>query len=206
MGKKKDKAAKSKKHKSGKKQLKDAAAEPVESSESEAGRMEPAETAAATSPYAERVSPEDVMELVNSLDHNLDQLEKSTQSLQDQIARNQSALQRKLTIFEVVALVLVVGIFSVGYNAAKSSTRATNDVNNATADILNMRAQIDRISASVDTLSGNMGKIDNKMNAVSANVAGVNKIVNKLATDVEKLDTDNTNQPYDPWRTRQYWR
>jgi prefoldin subunit 5 len=204
MGKKKDKAEKSKKAKSGKKQAAEPHPDTVEVSERE---TEEARSGDPTmSPYAELVSTEDVMELVSSLDQNLEQLEKTTQALQQQIARNQQALQRKLTIFEVVALVLVIGIFSVGYNAAKSSTRTTNHVDTVTADIVDMRARIDRINASMDAMSGDMSNLDNKLNALSANAAGINKIVNQLATDVGKINTDNATQPYDPWRTGGYWR
>ncbi len=206
MGKKKDKAAKSKKHKSGKKQARDTRVEPVEVSEPEIKNFQPAETAAVDSPYTQMVSPEDVMELVNSLDHNLEQLDRSTQSLQQQIARNQQTLQRQLTMFKLVALVLVIGIFSVGYSAAKSSSRATNNVDAVTANMRDMRGQIDRINSSIDTMSGGMKKFDNKLNVLSANVAGVNKIVNQLATDVGKINTTNTTPPYDPWRTGRQWR
>ena len=204
MGKKKDKAEKSKKSKSGKKQAAEPKLETVEAPEHGVEEARPGEPA--VSPYAELVSTEDVMELVNSLDQNLEQLENTTQALQQQIARNQQALQRKLTIFEIVALVLVIGIFSVGYNAAKSSTRTTNNVDTVTADIVDMGAQIDRINASVDAMSGDMRKFDNKLNALSANAAGINKIVNQLATDVGKINTDNATQPYDPWRRGGYWR
>jgi|GEM_PF-4300716 len=204
MGKKKDKAEKSKKAKSGKKQAVEPKLETVEAPGHGIEKARPGEPA--TSPYAELVSAEDVMELVNSLDQNLGQLEKTTQALQQQIARNQQALQRKLTVFEIVALVLVIGIFSVGYNAARSSTRTTSTVDTVTADIVDMRAQVDRINASIDAMSGDMTKFDNKLNALSANAAGTNKIVNQLATDVGKINTDNATQPYDPWRAGGYWR
>lgn len=204
MGKKKDKAEKSKKTKSRKKQAAEPQLNAVGASEHHVEGARASDPM--ISPYAELVSTEDVMELVNSLDQNLEQLEKTTQALQQQIARNQQALQRKLTIFEIVALVLVIGIFSVGYNAAKSSTRTTNNVDTVTADIVDMRAQIDRINASIDAISGDMSKFDNKLNALSANAAEINKMVNQLATDAGKINTDNAAQPYDPWRTGRYWR
>ena len=146
------------------------------------------------------------MELVNSLDQNLDQLDKSTQSLQQQIARNQQALQRQLTLFKIIAIILVIGIVTIGYTGAKSGSRATDNVDAVTANVSDMRGQIDRINSSIDTMSGSMDKFDNKLNVLSANVAGVNQIVNKLATDVGKISTSNTTQPYDPWRTGGYWR
>ena len=207
MGKKKDKASKSKKQKSDMKQADASRTEIVEPLESEAGETGSAAVTAGVSPYAELVSTEDVMELVTSLDQNLDQLDKSTQSLQQQIARNQQSLQRQLMTFKIIAAVLVIAIFSVGYSGAKSSAQTTNNVDAVTADTANMKEQIDRINLSVGTMSANMEKFDNKLNVVSANVAGVNKTVNQLVTDVGKINTNtNAAQPYDPWQTGRYWR
>ncbi len=204
MGKKKDKDEKSKKTKSGKKQ---AAKPQVDASgASEHGAEEARSSEPAASPYAELVSTEDVMELVSSLDQNLDQLDRSTQALQQQIARNQQALQRQLTLFKFIALVLVIGIFSVGYSGAKSTSRTTSNVDAINAGMAGMQEQTDRISTSIDAMSGDMNKFDNKLNALSSNVAGTNKIVNQLVTDVGKINTSNTAQPHDPWRTGGYWR
>ena len=204
MGKKKDKEAKSKKKKDKKESALEAGSENVEALEAESDL--PVEAVPGNNAYVEYVTTEDVMELVNSLDQNLDQLDKSTQALQQQIARNQQALQRQLTLFKLVSLILVIGIFTVGYTAAKSNSRATNNVDTVTNNMLDMRGQIDQINVSIDAMSGGMSNFDNKLNVLSANVAGVNKIVNQLATDVGKISTNTTTQPYDPWRTRQQWR
>ena len=202
MGKKKhkDKASKSKKKKSSTEPvLETESANIGEAAEPEAETIQSAETE--SNPYVEYVSTEDVMELVNSLDANLDHLDKSTQSMQQLIARNQQSLQRQLMLFKVIALVLVIGIFSVGYSAAKSNSRTTDNVDSLSDSMKNMRGNLNNIDKTVGTMSSNVDKLDNKLNALSANVAGVNQIVNKLATDVGKIKTDNANQPYDPWRT-----
>lgn len=207
MGKKKDKASKSKKQKSDRKQAHASRTGVVEPTESEAGETGSAAVTAAISPYAELVSTEDVMELVTSMDQNLDQLDKSTQSLQQQIAHNQQSLQRQLMTFKIIAVVLVIAIFSVGYSGARSSAQTTSNVDAVTADTASMKEQIDQINISIGTMSANMAKFDKKLNVVSANVAGVNKTVNQVATDVGKINTNNNAaQPYDPWRTGHYWR
>ncbi|UCB55824.1 MAG: hypothetical protein JSW45_04660 [Thiotrichales bacterium] len=204
MGKKKhkDKASKSKKKKHDKEPVPEVESATIEAAEPEAETDQPAEAEVESSPYVEYVSTEDVMELVNSLDQNLAHLDESTQSMQQLIARNQQSLQRQLMLFKVIALVLVIGIFSVGYSAAKSNSRTTDNVDSLSASMMKMRGGLNNIDKTVGAMSSNMDKLDNKLNTLSANVAGVNQIVNKLATDVGKIKTDNANQPYDPWRTR----
>lgn len=196
MGKKKDKADKSKKKKSTENAVPDEKSGNIEQAAPESDNIE----------YAEQVTAGDVLELINTISHDLDQVNASNQSLHRQIQANQKESQRLHTVFMVVTLVLVVSIVTIGYSTAKTSTGQTGNSDAVSTGMSEMKGQINKVNSAIGSLSSDMIQIDNKLDTLSANVAGVNKIVNKLTEDVGKIDSKNTNQPYDPWRTRQYWR
>ena len=204
MGKKKDKATKSEKKKERQEPAMAANAESVETVE--IGSDQPEETARGSNVYVEYVTTEDVMELVNSLDQNLDQLDKSTQALQQQITQNQRALQRQLMLFKVVALVLVIAVLSIGYSAARSDSRATKNVDAMSAGMSEIRGQIKSMTKSIGTMSRDMDKIEAKLNTLSANVIRIDQSVSKLAKDVNKINANSTPPTYDPWHTGRQWR
>ena len=204
MGKKKDKGAKSNKRKDKAESLEELASESVEPVE--AAGDQPDEIGSGTDAYVEYVTTEDVMELVNSLDQNLDQLDKSTQALQQQIAQNQKSMQRQLLLFKIIALILIIGTITVGYTSARSGSRTTRNVDIVSAGMDEMRSQVKSMNASIAKINRDIDKLELKLNTLSANVIRIDQSVSKMAKEVSNINS-NTNRPtYDPWHTGRPWR
>jgi len=185
MGKKhKDKASKSKK-----KSKKDIVMEP------ESGSIQDIEDESESIQYSEQVTAEDVMELVNTLSTNLDQLNSSNQSLQQQIAQNHKTSQRQYTVFSIIALILVVGIVTVGYTTTdvKSGRADNNDI--ISASMNEMTGQINSMNNSIASMSRDLNNLTTSLNTVSANVTRINQNVNKVATDVSKINAATASKP-----------
>ena len=204
MGKKKDKGAKSNKRKDKAEHVKELS--PDSSETVEAGSNEPDELVPGNDTYVEYVTTEDVMELVNSLDQNLDQLDKSTQALQQQIAQNQKSMQRQLLLFKIIALILIIGTITVGYTSARSGSRTTRNVDIVSAGMDEMRSQVKSMNASIAKINRDIDKLELKLNTLSANVIRIDQSVSKMAKEVSNINS-NTNRPtYDPWHTGRPWR
>ncbi len=207
MGKKhKDKSSKSKKKKATPEAVVEAETESIEYTDADAGRSEPTETEGIQ--YADYVNAADVMELIDSLSQDLDQLNNSNQTLQQQISQNQKTLQRHNTVFNIVALILVVGIVTIGYNSAANNSDTTDNGDTVSAGMSEMKGQINNMNSSIGSMSSAMNKLDTKLNTLSSSVTQISQGVSKLATDVSKINTAATSQPqpYDPWRSGRPWR
>lgn len=210
MGKKKDKASKSKKKKSAEEQMLEAEPENIEPAESEPEEETTPVYETVDNAYAEYVSARDVMELVNSLSHDLEQLDKSNQSLQQQVAQNQKSPQPPYMLFAVIALILGTGVVTVGYYSARANSRIDENMRIATTRIDSMKVQVESMNSSMSSMSGDMNRLNTTLKNLSATITTLDKNVNKVASDVGKINTDTASKPsYDPYRmgyTRSPWR
>ena len=185
MGKKKDKAAKSKKKKS------DMASVAVPESES----IQDIEAGPESLQYAEQVTARDVMELINTLSHDLNRLDESNQLLQQQLAQNQNAPQRQLTILKIITVILGIGIIAIGYSNAKINARMDENMGFASTDMFKMTSRVTTMDTSIQSMTSDIDKINASLGKLTADVTTLNQNVNKVASDVNKINTGTASQP-----------
>ena len=205
MGKKKDKASKSKK------KFKSPSVE-----ESDIETLEEPETESIEEPevesirYAEQVTAEDVMELISTLSHDLNRLDESNQLLQQQVAQSQKAPQRQHTVFKIITIILGIGIIAIGYTSAKINSRMNENMGIDSTDMDKMASRITTMDTSIKSLTSDINKINASLGELSASVTTINQNVDKVAGNVNKLNTSTaskpqqstqyTGYPMDPWR------
>lgn len=177
MGKKKDKASKSKNKK-------------PES-------ITAVETGSESIQYAEYVTAEDVMELINSLEQGLDKLDKSNQLLKQQIAQQQKTPQRNSVVLRITSIILAIGIIAVGYSSARLSSRMDESMGIVLADMDKLTSRINTMNASIEPMNIDIKNINTDLNSMSAHVSAINQNVNKVVDDVNKINTSTTNELYD---------
>ncbi len=183
MGKKKDKASKSKKKK------------PESVAE--------VETGSESIQYAEYVTAEDVMELINSLEQGLDKLDKSNQLLKQQIAQQQKIPRRNSAALKVITIILAIGIIAVGYSSARLSARMDESMGTISADMDKLTSRVNIMNASIEPMNIDIKNINTGLNRMSADVSTINQNVNKVVDDVNKINTVTTNELYDSRRMGQ---
>ena len=209
MGKKKDKASKSKKKKSAAEPLLPTETESIEPAEPEFEIVSEPVSETRDNPYTEYVSAQDVMELIDSLGHDLEQIEKSNQSLQQQIARNQNSPQPPYRLFAAIFLILGIGVVTVGYYSARANSLLDETMVITSTRIDNMEAQVESMNASIRSMPADMNRLNTTLNSLSAALTTLDKNVNKVASDVSKINTNTASKPYDPYRmgyNRSPWR
>jgi uncharacterized protein YoxC len=157
----------------------------------------PIETKHTTLVYDDHVSAEEVMELVNSLSHDIEQLEKSNQSLQQQVALSQKKPQPLYPLLMLITLILGVGIITVGFYGSRISAHISENLSTVANRIDNVRTQVDTMNTSMGSLSTDLEQFNVSMNTLSANIATVDENVTKVASDVNKIDSGTTSTSYD---------
>lgn len=207
MGKKKDKASKSKKK-----------SKTVSVVESDTESLVEPETESVAEPdtesihYADHVNAADVMELINTLSDDLNRLEESNQLLQQQVAQNQNAAQPKHTVFKIITVILGIGIIAIGYTSAKINTRMDQNIGIASTDLDKVTSRIKTMDTSIVSMSSDINKINTNLGKLTADVTTINQNINKIASDVTRINTDTATRPnntqymarpMDPW---QRWR
>ena len=209
MGKKhKDKSSKSKK-KSKAVYVVDSDTESQAEPETES-KTEP-ETETESIQYAEHVTAGDVMELINTLSQDLNKLEQSNQSLQQQIAQSQKAPQRQHSVLKIIAIILGIGIIAVGYSSAKINSRMDENMGMgiASTDLDETASRINTLNTSIESMTGDLNTIKASLDKLSTDVTTINQNVNKVASDVNKINTSTasttqpntryTGRPIDSW-------
>ncbi len=205
MGKKKDKASKSKK-----KSKAPSVVEPDTESrqEPESGSIEEPEVESIQ--YAEQVTAGDVMELITTISHDLHRLDESNQLLQQQVAQSQKAPQRQHTMLKIITIILGIGIIAIGYSSAKMNSRMNDSTGIDSADMKKMASRITTMDTSIRSLTNDVNKINASIGKLSASVTTINQNVDKVASDVNKINTGAASTPQqstqyvrypmDPWR------
>jgi len=211
MGKKKEKAAKLKKKKSTPEVAVELESESVEQAEAEAESIQDVEAESESIQYAEHVTAEDVMELINTLSQDLNKLDESNRLLQQQIAQSQKAPQRQHTALNIIALVLVIGIIAVGYSSAKINSRMDENMGMgiASTDLDKTTSRITTLNTSIESMTGDINTIKASLGKLSTDVTTINQNINKVASDVNKINTSTASttqpntrymgRPMDPW-------
>ncbi len=199
MGKKKDKASKSKK-KSG--------IAPVV--EAETGSETEVQVETESIQYAEQFTAEDVMELINTLSNDINKLEESNQLLQQQLAQSQKAPHRNHAALKIITIILGIGIIAVGYSSAKISSRMNENMGINSPDMDKMTSRMTTMDTSIQSLASDINKINNSLDMLSAEVTAINQNVNTVASDVSKINTNAASKqqqqtrymtrPVDPWQ------
>ena len=199
MGKKKDKAAKSKKKKSATASVVEPESESIQDIEAEPESIQ----------YAEHVTAEDVMELINTLSQDLNRLDESNRLLQQQVAQSQKAPQPQNTMLKIITIILAIGI--VGYSSVKINSRMNANTGTGidSTDMDKMTSRITTMDASIDSMTNDIDKINASLGRLTADVTTLNQNVNKVASDVSKINTSTASQPQhnqymarpmDPWQ------
>ncbi len=209
MGKKhKDKASKSKK-----KSKKDIVMEPeseiIQDIEAESETIQDIEAESESIQYAEHVTAEDVMELINTLSQDLNKLDESNQLLQQQVAQSQKAPQRQHTALKIIIVILGIGIIAVGYSSAKINSRMDQSMGVTSADLDKTTSRINTMNTSIESMSSDINKINASLGKLSADVTTINQNVNKVASDVTRINTSTASttptatrymgRPMEPW-------
>jgi archaellum component FlaC len=182
MGKKKDKAAKSKK--------KSESAPAVEAGvevESEAESIQ----------YAEQVTAADVMELINTLSQDINRLDESNQLLQQQVAQSRKAPQPQNTILKIITIILAIGIVTVGYSSVKINSRTNENTGTGidSAGMDKMASRITTMDTSMQSMTSDIDRINTSLDKLTADVTTLNQNVNKVASDLSKINTSTSSQP-----------
>jgi hypothetical protein len=205
MGKKKDKASKSKK-KSKSPSVVESDTETLAEPETESIEEPEIENIQ----YAEQVTAEDVMELISTLSHDLNRLDESNQLLQYQVAQSQKAPQRQHTVLKIITIILGIGIIAIGYSSAKMNSRMNENMGIDATDMDKMATRITTMDTSIKSLSSDINKINASLGKLSSSVTTINQNVDKVASDVNKINTSTARTPQqstqymgypmDPWR------
>jgi len=201
MGRKKDKAAKSKKKKS----------ETTSVVQPESESIHDIEPGPESIEYAEHVTAEDVMELINTLSHDLNRLDNSNQLLQQQIAQSQKAPQPQNTMLKIITVILAIGIVTVGYSSVKINSRMNTNTGTGidSTDMDKMTSRTTTMDVSMQSMTSDIDKINASLGKLTADVTTLNQNVNKVASDVSKINTSTASQPQhnqymarpmDPWQ------
>ena len=200
MGKKKDKSSKSKKI---------SKAPSVVESDTET-LVEP-ETESIEEPeaeniqYAEQVTAADVIELINTLSQDLNRLDESNQSLQQQVAQSQKAPQPQNTILKIITIILAIGIVTVGYSSVKINSRTNENTGTSidSAGMDKMASRITTVDTSIQSMTSDIDKINASLGKLTADVTTLNQNVNKVASDLNKINTSTASQPqHNQYRAR----
>lgn len=205
MGKKKDKASKSKK-KSKSPSVVESDTESRQETETESIEEPEVESIQ----YAEQVTAGDVMELMNTLSHDLHRLDESNQLLQQQVAQSQKAPQRQHTVLKIITIILGIGIIAIGYSSAKMNARMNENMGIDSTDMDKMASRITTMDTSIRSLASDVNKTNASIGKLSASVTAINQNIDKMASDVNKINTNTastpqqssqyTRYPTDPWR------
>ena len=190
MGKKKDKASKSKK--------KSKAPSVVESDTETLMETESTgEPEAESIQYAEQVTAADVMELINTLSQDLHRLDESNQSLQQQVAQSQKTPQPQNTILKIITIILAIGIVTVGYSSVKINSRTNENTGTGidSADMDKMASRITTMDTSIQSMTSDIDNINASLGKLAADVTTLNQSVNKVANDVNQINTSTASQP-----------
>lgn len=202
MGKKKDKASKSKK-----KSEITSVIEPDSETEVESE----VESETESIQYAEQVTAGDVMELISTLSQDLSKLDESNQLLQQQVAQSQKAPQRQHTVLKIIAIILGIGIIAVGYSSAKINSRMNENTGTGidSTDMDKMTSGITTMDTSIQSISSDINNINASLGKLSTDVTTINQNVNKVASDVNKINTSTAStsppatrymrRPMEPW-------
>ena len=187
MGKKKDKAAKSKKKKSETASVVEPESESIQDIEAEPESIQ----------YAEHVTAEDVMELINTLSQDLNRLDESNRLLQQQVAQSQKAPQPQNTMLKIITIILAIGIVTVGYSSVKINSRMNANTGTGidSTDMDKMTSRITTMDASMQSMTSDIDKINASLGKLTADVTTLNQNVNKVASDVSKINTSTASQP-----------
>jgi peptidoglycan hydrolase CwlO-like protein len=153
-----------------------------------------------------------MMDLINTLNEELEQRARASEQLQQQITRNQASLQRQYKVLRTISITAVIGIIAVGYFAAKPDSAIDERIDNISMDTVRMSSQIKTINNNMQAINNEINKVNNGLNAMSANFSTTNQNIGKLTSDVDKLNADAANRtketPYRgyPADPRSYWR
>jgi len=147
--------------------------------------------------YAEQVTAADVMELINTLSQDLNRLDESNQSLQQQVAQSQKAPQPQNTILKIITIILAIGIVTVGYSSVKINSRTNENTGMVidSADMDKMASRITTMDTSIQSMNSDINKINASLGKLTADVTTLNQSVNKVASDVNKINTSTASQP-----------
>jgi hypothetical protein len=201
MGKKKDKAEKSrrKKHK----------AESAPQPESEA--IQSAEAEAENAQYEEYVTAADVMALINSLEVGLDRLDQSNQMLKQQIAHNQAKWQHD-PLLRFFTVIITIGVIAITYYSIRINDRLDEKVVSLSNRLDRMTAQTEAMDTSIGAMANDLNNFNSSLELLSANIATINQNINQIASDKSKMNTGAASNPYGsryyarPQDSRQLWR
>ena len=220
MGKKKDKASKSKKMRSAAEPLVQTEPRRTEYAEAETIHGPLAETEYGSEPvaasgdnrYAEYVSAQDVMELVNSLAQDFaqlensnrvlqqqlensnqtlqKQLENSNQALRQQLENSDQALQQQLTqaqksplpLYSVVTAITIL----LGIGIATGGYYG-NSMNK------HLKENMNTVSSRIDSMKTQVESTNNSMSSMSANMSKLNASVGSVSANLAALD-ENLNK------------
>lgn len=192
MGKKKDKAhKKDKASKSKKKKHKLELVEPP--LDEDTGYAEPDSE---NIQVAEYVTVGEMMDLINTLNQELEQRAKASEQLQQQIKRNQNSVRGQYNVLRIITIVLLIGVIAVGYNTFKISSRVQQHVDSVSMDMDKMSSRIEFMNTSIQSINSDMDRISNGLGKMSADIARINQDIDKLSSEVSTLNTTGkTNEP-----------
>ncbi|MGD2053600.1 MAG: hypothetical protein PVG45_05780 [Gammaproteobacteria bacterium] len=201
MGKKKDKAEKSRKEKH--------RAESVPESASEA--TQPAESEVENAQYEEYVTATDVMALINSLEQGLERLDQSNQMLKQQIAHNQTTRQHD-TLLRFLTFIIAMGVIVIAFYNIRINDHPDEMVDSLSNRLDSVTAQTEAMNISISVMANDLNSFNSSLELLSANISTINQNINKVAGDVSRINTGVTGNAYDsryythPQDSRQLWR
>ena len=190
MGKKKDKAhKKDKASKSKKKKYKQEFMD--QATYHDTGRTEPESE---NIQVAEYVTVGEMMDLINTLNQELEQRARAGEQLQQQITRNQNAVGGQYNVLKVITIILVIGVIAVGYNTVSISSRVQQHVDSVSTDMGRITSRIESMNTSIHSINNDIDRISNGLGKMSADINRMNLDIDKLSKEVNAINANTAGK------------
>lgn len=181
---KKDKASKSKK----KKHIPESMEQPLYE---DSGYTEPDSE---NIQVAEYVTVGEMMDLINTLNQELEQRAKASEQLQQQMTRNQNSVRGQYKILKAITIILVIGVIAVGYNTVKISSRVQQHVDSVSTDMGRLTSRIESMNASIQSINSDIDSMSNGLGKMSADISRMNRDIDKLSKEVNTINANTAGK------------
>lgn len=185
---KKDKASKSNKKKHKQESVEQAVYEDTSYTGPESGNIQ----------VAEYVTVGEMMDLINTLNQELEQRAKAGEQLQQQITRNQNSVRGQYNVIKVITIILVIGIIAVGYNTISISSRVQQHVDLVSTDMARITSRIESMNTSIHSINNDIDRMGNGLSKMSADINRMNQDIDNLSKEVNMINANTAGKTNEP--------
>ena len=143
---------------------------------------------------AEYVTVGEMMDLINTLNQELEQRARAGEQLQQQITRNQNAVGGQYNVLKVITIILVIGVIAVGYNTVSISSRVQQHVDSVSTDMGRITSRIESMNTSIHSINNDIDRISNGLGKMSADINRMNLDIDKLSKEVNAINANTAGK------------